>query len=54
MIRTARDTRSSPPDAGSQQSAAATAVPHLPFEATPADFQKQVEALAVGRKGDDR
>jgi hypothetical protein len=63
MIRGARDTPCPPPDADPRRSAAEAAVPaaapatigpDLPFEATPADFQKQVQALAVGRRGDDR
>lgn len=54
MTRGARYTRCPPPDADPQRSASAAVVPGLPFEATPADFLKQVEALAVGRNGDDQ
>lgn len=54
MIRDTRDTPCPPPDTDPRRSAPATAGPDLPFEAEPADFQKQIQALAVGRRGDDR
>lgn len=57
MTRAAPDATALPPDADARRSPAApaaTAGPDLPFEAEPADFHIQVQALAAGRRSDDR